>query len=130
MNLARWPWFRKWFGNRSESAAVGFLKKLGYRILVRNHSTKVGELDAIARDRDTIVFVEVRSTGSDDPSRATESVNYAKQRQLTKLAQQFLAKHKLMDHSARFDVLIVHWPGDRKQPDITHYKNAFDAVEW
>jgi putative endonuclease len=130
MNPARLPWFRKWFGNRSEGAAADFLKKLGYTILARNFTCNIGELDLVARDGQTIVFVEVRSTGSNDPLRAAQSVNYPKQKKLTKLALYFLKRNKLLEQSARFDVLTVHWPEEKETPEITHYKNAFEAVDW
>jgi putative endonuclease len=126
-NPARRPWWRRWFGNRSEQAATAFLRGLGYRILQRNYSCKLGELDLVALDGRCVVFVEVRSTGGDDPVRAAESVNIAKQRRLTRLAQHFLQQRRLHDHSGRFDVLAVHWPADTDQPHITHYKNAFEA---
>ena len=56
------------------------------------------------------------------------SVDAVKQRRLTDLALHFLQKHRLLNHSARFDVLAVSWPVDRREPSITHYRNAFEAV--
>lgn len=129
MNPARWPWFRKWFGNRAERAAQKFLQRLGYRILSRNYTCKLGELDLVALDGACLVFVEVRSTGSHDPLRAALSVDTAKQRRLTRLAQHFLQRYQLQDQAARFDVLTVHWPAEQKEPAITHYANAFEAVD-
>jgi putative endonuclease len=128
-NPARKPFWRRWFGTRSEQAATAFLKGLGYRILSRNYSCKLGELDVVALDGGCVVFVEVRSTGGDDPLRAAQSVNAAKQRRLTKLALHFLQHHRLLNHSSRFDVLSIHWPADKKEPQITHYQNAFEATE-
>ena len=71
---ARKPWWRRWFGTRSERAAAGFLKNLGYRIVARNYSCPLGELDVVALDGSCIVFVEVRSTGEEDASRPAASV--------------------------------------------------------
>ena len=76
-----------------------------------------------------VVFVEVRSTGGDDPLRAALSVNATKQRRLTRLAQHYLQQHRLHNCSCRFDVLTLHWPPDQDKPEITHYKNAFEARE-
>lgn len=128
-NPARQPWWRKWFGNRSERAAEKYLRGLGYRILARNYTCKLGELDLVACEGQTVVFVEVRSTGGDDPLRAALSVNRTKQRKLTRLAVYFLKQKKMLEHYARFDVLTVHWPGDEKEPVIEHYKNAFEAAD-
>src|SRR5262245_36359565 len=124
----RHPWWRRWFGTRSERTAAGFLKRLGYRILVRNWSCPLGELDIVALDGPTIVFVEVRSTESDDETRAAASVDAVKQRRLTQLALHFLTKHRLLGQPARFDVLTVAWPPGQREPRIVHYPHAFEAV--
>src|SRR6266704_1112801 len=91
------PWWRRWFGNRSERAAVRFLKQLGYRILTRNVRNRLGELDVVAVDGRTIVFGEVRSTESHDSTRPAASVDAIKQRRLTDLALRFLQQHKLLN---------------------------------
>lgn len=122
------PWCRRWFGSRSERAASRFLKKLGYRVLVRNYTCPLGELDLIALDGNCIVFVEVRSTETAEPSRPAASVDEAKQRRLTRLALHFLQKKKLLNHAARFDVLAVRWPANQVEPEIVHHRNAFEAT--
>jgi putative endonuclease len=125
---ARQPWWRRWFGTRSERAAARFLKNLGYRILARNYRCPRGELDLVALDGACIVFVEVRSTGTEDATRPAASVDAVKQRRLTELALHFLQQHRLLDRSARFDVLALSWPGDQREPAIAHYRSAFEAV--
>jgi putative endonuclease len=125
---ARRPWWRRWFGNRSERAAAQFLRRQGYRIVARNYSCPQGELDLVAVDGGCIVFVEVRSTGTDDVTKTAASVDLAKQRRLTTLALHFLQRHRLLHHRARFDVLILSWPADREEPAISHYRNAFEAI--
>jgi putative endonuclease len=125
---ARWPWWRRWFGTRSERAAARFLKKLGYRVLVRNYRCPRGELDLVALDGKCVVFVEVRSTGGADITRPAISVDPVKQRRLTDLALYFLQQHGLLDCSARFDVLALSWPEGAGRPEIVHYPNAFEAV--
>jgi putative endonuclease len=125
---ARLPWWRRWFGTRSERAAARFLKRLGYRILQRNYSCPHGEIDLVALDGNCIVFVEVRSTGCDDPNRAAASVDATKQQRLTRLALYFLRAYRLLEHAARFDVLAISWPEGHREPLIVHYRQAFDAV--
>jgi putative endonuclease len=122
------PWWRRWFGNRSERAAARFLKQLGYRIVARNYCCPLGELDLVAVDRGTIVFVEVRSTGQGDSRRAAASVDERKQKQLTRLALHFLQAKKLLNQAARFDVLAINWPEGHKEPLVDHHANAFEAV--
>ncbi|MBV9124584.1 MAG: YraN family protein [Planctomycetes bacterium] len=126
--LARLPWWRRWFGTRSERAAARFLKRLGYRILARNYTCPVGELDLVALEGDCLVFVEVRSTGSEEVARPAASVDAVKQRRLTSLALYYLQKHGLLGRPARFDVLTMTWPAASRQPAITHYRHAFEAV--
>jgi putative endonuclease len=128
LSPARWPWWRRWFGTRSERAAARFLKRLGYRILARNYSCPHGELDLVGLDGKCIVFVEVRSTGGEDLTRPAASVGDAKQKRLTNLALHFLQQHRLLDRPARFDVLALSWPEGRRHPEIVHYPNAFEAV--
>jgi putative endonuclease len=122
------PWWRRWFGTRSERAAARFLRRLGYRILARNYTCPHGELDLIALDGRCLVFVEVRSTGSDDVERPAASVDAAKQHRLTRLSLYYLQEHHLLDCAARFDVLALSWPDGQREPHIVHYRQAFEAV--
>ena len=75
-----------------------------------------------------VVFVEVRSTEQEDTARPTASVDEAKQRRLTNLALHYLQKHRLLNNAARFDVVIVSWTEGSREPVITHYRHAFEAV--
>lgn len=122
------PWWKRWFGSRSERAAERFLKQLRYRLVGRNFRCEFGEIDLIALDGDCLVFVEVRSTEEKQTERPAESVGPAKQRQLTKLALYYLKQKRLLDHAARFDVIIISWPDGAKAPTIEHHVNAFEAT--
>ena len=127
-SLTAHPWWRRWFGNRSERAAAVFLRRLGYRILQHNFSCYLGEIDIIALDGRCIVFVEVRSTESADPAGPALSVDFRKQQKLTRLALYYLKAKRLTEHAARFDVLAISWPAQDAEPKIVHYANAFEAV--
>jgi putative endonuclease len=122
------PWWRRWFGSRSERAAASFLKRHGFRIVARNYSCALGELDLIALDGRCIVFVEVRSTEAGSMADRAASVDYAKQRRLTQLALHFLQKKRLLGQAARFDVLTVSWPEGQPDPAINHHRNAFEPI--
>jgi putative endonuclease len=124
----RLPWWRRWFGTRSERAAAKYLKQLGYRIVGRNVRFTQGELDLVAVDGQCVVFVEVRSTEREDAFGPACSVGPEKQRRLTNLAIAFLRRHRLLGHAARFDVVTVCWPAQSRKPSIQHFKNAFEAV--
>jgi putative endonuclease len=127
-SVARKPWWRLWFGTRSERAAGRFLRRQGFRILAHNYTCPHGELDLIALDGRCVVFVEVRSTGGEDVNRPAASVDEAKQRRLTRLALYYLQEHHLLDCTARFDVLALSWPAGQREPRIVHYRQAFEAV--
>ena len=126
-------WLRRLFpqrplGLRGEMAAARYLRRLGYKILARGHRSKPGELDLVVLDRSTVVFVEVKTRRSTQSGHPAESVSPAKQRRLTRLAVTFLKRHGLLERRARFDVVAVTWPDDRRRPNIEHFRNAFDAV--
>jgi len=121
-------WLRRLFGNRSENAAARYLRQQGFRILTRNYTCSLGELDLVALDGPCIVFVEVRSTSSADVEQPAQSVDETKQKRLTQLALHYLAKHKLLNQPARFDVLVISWPAKKRQPRIVHYRQAFEAI--
>jgi putative endonuclease len=125
---ARKPWWRRWFGTRSERAAARFLRRQGMRILARNVVTPQGEIDLVALDAGCVVFVEVRSTGQADVSWPEESVDDAKQRRLTACALDFLRHQRLLEYPARFDVLAISWPAGQREPRIVHHRQAFEAV--
>lgn len=124
----RKPWWRRWFGTRSERAAARYLRGLGWRILCRNYSTPRGELDLVVLDDRTVVFVEVRSTETGNEQQLAASVDLAKQTHLTEAALTFLQAHNLLGQTARFDVLLVTWPAGSRTPVITHHRQAFESV--
>jgi putative endonuclease len=120
----RLPWWRRWFGQRSERFAERFLRKQGHRILTRNWSGPLGELDLVTRHKDTLVFVEVRSTSHEEGESARDSVDVQKQQRLSRLAVLFMKRHKLLVVTARFDVVVVAWPPGMNEPVIEHFENA------
>jgi putative endonuclease len=115
-------------GRRGEMAAARHLKKLGYKIVSRGNRLQPGELDLVAVEGRTVVFVEVKTRQSEQAGHPSEAVDPAKQRRLTRLAVTFLKRHGLMEYPARFDVIAVTWPEGSRTPAIEHIKNAFDAA--
>jgi putative endonuclease len=113
-------------GRRGERAAVKFLKRLRYTIIHRGYHILGGELDIVAVDGRTVVFVEVKTRASHDAGHPSEAVDPHKQRQLTQLALAYLRRYQLLDNPARFDVIAITWPASQKNPTIEHIKNAFE----
>ncbi|OFX14272.1 MAG: YraN family protein [Armatimonadetes bacterium RBG_16_58_9] len=88
-------------------AAASELGKRGYRIIGSNYRCRSGEIDLIARDGDTLVFVEVRCKRTADYGTPAESITQAKQQKLAATAQHYLIEHGLEDVDCRFDVAEV-----------------------
>jgi putative endonuclease len=118
----------KTLGQRGEAAAARYLKRLGYVIVGRGSHIRRGEIDLIAVDGRTVVFVEVKTRISHDAGHPAEAVDREKQRRLTRLAMIYLKRHHLLEYPARFDVVAITWPKDQRCPTIEHFKNAFEPV--
>jgi putative endonuclease len=118
---------KKELGKKGEDLALRFLKKNGYRIFERNYVCKMGEIDIIAKEKDTLVFIEVKTRTSTAFGPPQLAVNSAKQMQLSKVALYFLKEKCLEDVKARFDVVAILL-GPRG-PEIELIRDAFD-VRW
>jgi putative endonuclease len=133
-----WParirdWFtqrsrKKSLGDRGEDAAAKFLKRQGFHILARGLDSPLGELDIVAVDGRTVVFVEVKTRRSDDAGRPSEAIDQRKEQRMTQAALAYLKSNRLLNYSARFDVVAITWPDNASKPTIEHFKNAFSAV--
>lgn len=106
-------------GRIGEELAVKFLKGCKYKILERNFKNKLGEIDIIAKDRDIIVFVEVKSRSSSEFGLPCEAVDIKKQNKIRFVASLYLQTKKIEDKELRFDVIEV------LDGEINYIKNAF-----
>ncbi len=113
------------FGGEGEREAARYLRKQGLRILVRSYRTPLGEVDLIAREGDTLVFIEVKTRRQGQPA---EAVTLEKQRRLTLAALRFLKEYKLLEQRCRFDVVAIVWPEGQRIPTVEHIRHAFGAV--
>jgi len=111
-------------GKKGEEIAVDYLKKKGYRIIERGYRLFRGELDIIAYDRATLVFVEVKTRAGTEFGFPEEAVTPAKQNQIKRIAQGYLMERGLVDTGCRFDVLAILINGDDNSV-ITHFEDAF-----
>jgi putative endonuclease len=110
-------------GIKGEELARKVLRRKGMRVLARNHRTRLGEVDLICQDRDTVVFVEVKARTSDAFGHPSLAVGQRKQKKLRSLAQEYLAGHDLEESPVRFDVVSVKL--DRDPPEVEHLPGAF-----
>jgi putative endonuclease len=137
MLIRMWQVIRAWFGARATNLPIGlqgeqlaarFLQKLGYRILARGHRQRLGELDLVALDGRTLVFVEVKTWRTGDRGDPSLAVDARKQDKLTRAALTFMHRRRLLEQPARFDVVSIVWEGAEGKPTIRHFINAFEAV--
>ncbi|MCA9087290.1 MAG: YraN family protein [Planctomycetaceae bacterium] len=128
--MKRTGWMRKLFGDGGERAASRYLKRQGYRIIARQSLNRVGEVDIIAADGETLVFVEVKTRSSHVAGHPAEAVHATKQRQIARSALMWLKRHRLLDRRCRFDVVAITWRKG-EQPLIQHYRAAFEPpIDW
>jgi len=131
-----WAWLRnRWFrkaslGRQGEDWAARYLERLGYRILHRGHRLRAGELDLVALDGKVIVFVEVKTRRSADHGSPAEAVDRRKQARLTRAALAYLKCNGLLERPARFDVVSIVWSAEAREPEVRHYRAAFDARDF
>ena len=116
-------------GKKGEEAAARYLQNKGYAILVRNYRKSFGEIDLIAQEGGTLVFVEVKTRHSRRYGVPQEAVDERKQRQLARIAQDYLAAHHLENAPARFDVIAVTLDREDQPARIDHIDNAFELSE-
>ena len=115
-------------GERGERAAAKMLRRLGYQIITTRRRHRYGEIDVIAVDGQTVVFVEVKTRRNEEHGRPAEAVDATRQARLTRAALAFLKSHGLLEYASRFDVVEVVWPEDARRPTIRHFRDAFPAA--
>jgi putative endonuclease len=117
---------RQKLGVSGEDLAVRELEARGYAILARRYRTRHGEIDIVARDGETVVFVEVKARVTAEFGTAAEAVTPWKQRRLAAMAGDYIARSRLTDQPCRFDVVAIDDAG-ASSPRIVVYRNAFDG---
>jgi putative endonuclease len=127
---------RRWFaerfrpltlGERGERQAASLLRRKRYRVVATRRRLRYGEIDIVAVDGKTIVFVEVKTRRSETGPRPALAVDDVRRRRMTRAATAFLKSHGLLDYPARFDIVEVVWPDNERKPAVEHHENAFPA---
>ena len=112
-------------GKKGEDAAAEYLQSLGFEILERNFRLAGGEIDIIAEESGTLVFIEVRSRQGTRYGLPQETVNYLKQHKVRKMAAFYLKTKGLWDKNCRFDVIGVLFDQEGNIKAIDHIRDAF-----
>ena len=113
-------------GKKGEDIAVVYLKSAGYRIVERNYKCLFGEIDIVAKDGDTVVFVEVKSRKSEEFGDPQVAVGLEKQKKISKISLKYLEEKHLYHCNARFDVVAIKMlPSGNK---VELIQNAFELI--
>jgi putative endonuclease len=116
---------RQSLGKTGEELACAELVRRGYAILERRYRSRHGEIDIIARSGGTLVFIEVKARSGHEFGDGGAAVTRWKQRRIVRMAEEFLARRRIVDQACRFDVVTVDISGER--PRIEVYPHAFTA---
>lgn len=111
-------------GKQGEQLALKRIKRLGYKCITRNYRCPLGEIDLIAKDKDCLVFIEIKTRKGKSLSYAKEAVDSRKKRQLSKVALAYMKSNNCSDTKSRFDVVAINLSEDK--PQIEVIQNAFD----
>ena len=109
-------------GKQGEQLAERYLKRQGYRILARNFRAARAEIDLVAMDDETLVFIEVKRRIGTSAGTPGEAVDARKQKQIRRAAGVFAGRYRAREHPMRFDVVAISGAG---RPHIEHLKDAF-----
>jgi putative endonuclease len=116
---------RQYLGKIGENLACRELERRGYAILARRYRTRAGELDIVARDGSTLVFVEVKTRDGDRFGAGVDAVTRWKRRRIVVVARDFISRHRLGECSCRFDVVSIDMGSGGREPVVNVFQNAF-----
>ncbi|MGC4084051.1 MAG: YraN family protein [Vicinamibacterales bacterium] len=116
---------RQTLGEIGENLACDELTRRGYAIVARRYRRRTGEIDIIALDGATVVFVEVKTRAGDDYGSGADAITWRKRRRMIGLASTWVARERLHERPIRFDVVAIELTDDG--PRIEVYQSAFDA---
>lgn len=113
------------FGRQGEQRAEQYLKKQGYLILDRHYTTRWGEIDLIAQDKEELVFIEVKSRKTRTFGLPEEAITEEKLNRLIKTIYCYLEENDLSERNHRIDVILILVSQDKKHSVIRHLKSIF-----
>ena len=113
-------------GKTGEDLALQEIERLGYRCIARNYRCALGEVDLVAADGDTLVFIEIKTRRGKSLAYAKEAVTLRKRRQLSKVALAYMKANRCPDAKARFEVVAVNLSGGVSRIEVV--KDAFELA--
>lgn len=110
-------------GDLYESKTITYIENLNFFVLDRNYYSRFGEIDIVAKDQNTLVFIEVKYRMNGSYGHPSESITYYKRRNMVNTAMWYMKDKRINECSIRFDVAVWH------KGKIEYYKGAFDYYE-
>ncbi|MCI8277769.1 MAG: YraN family protein [Clostridia bacterium] len=110
-------------GNKGEEIASRYLEKNEYEIIARNFKCAKGEIDIIAKDKEDIVFIEVKTRRNENYGKPVDSVNFIKQKHIKEVSKFFMYLNNIKDFSIRYDIIEIYKKENKFL--INHLKNLF-----
>jgi putative endonuclease len=117
---------RQDLGAFGEDLALKEIKRLGYTCIARNYRCSLGEIDLIAKERDSLVFIEIKTRRGRTTGYAKEAITSRKRRQMSKVALAYMKSNDCCDVKSRFDVVVISLRGGKEEIEVI--QNAFDLA--
>ncbi|MBV4418066.1 YraN family protein [Clostridium tyrobutyricum] len=117
----------KKIGDLGENIAIDYLYSIGYSIIEKNFRCKIGEIDIISQNKNTICFIEVKTRHSKNYGEPCEAVNYFKRIKIYRTAYIYIQKNKLHKYNIRFDIIEIMINSNKRNYNIKLIKNAFQV---
>ena len=117
---------RQDLGALGEDLALKEITRLGYKCIARNYRCPLGEIDLIAKERDSLVFIEIKTRRGRSTGYAKEAITRRKKIQLSKVALAYMKSNNCSDTKSRFDVVAISLMGDKEEIEVI--RNAFDLA--
>ncbi len=117
---------KKELGIKGEAIALNYLKQKGYKIIGWNYRGRLGEIDIIAKDREYLCFIEVKTRSDNEKGSPEEAINRAKIRKISQNALEYIMKNNVNDCDMRFDVVAIYLGNPQENVKVNLIKNAFE----
>ena len=117
---------RQDLGALGEDLALKEITRLGYKCIARNYRCPLGEIDIIAKERESLVFIEIKTRRGRTTGYAKEAITSRKKRQLSKVALTYMKSNNCYDVKSRFDVVVISLRGGKEEIEVI--QNAFDLA--
>ena len=118
-------------GARGEAYAARYLQKHGYKLITCNRREGKGEIDLIVMNKESLVFVEVRTRSSEDFMTPEASIRSDKRQTVRRTVRRLIRKHKTAGLRPRIDVIAIIWPEGAPEPtDLRHHQGVIPLRDW